>query len=153
LKRWYWIAVGLIVLFLLPEGQGMDVSQLQPMELIYICMEEGRVVVRTDTGDEGSGNTLDTALMNLHASSNGKVFLDTADYVLVTEDTKDLIEEMGGILRLSARVILASGQIDPEAVPQYLAAHDSRVTLKDCMSGEQTLPKLMTAGKRYYLVQ
>jgi len=152
MKRWiFFLAAAAVVLFL-PDGQGIDVAKLQPVELLYINMEQGRMVVYTDTGEYGIGNTLEDALQDVRATAKGEIFLDTVDYVLVTEETKMEISELRHVLRLSAKLILATGPVQSEDITAYLAVHKPEITLKNWMMGQRELPKLMTAGERYYLV-
>lgn len=152
MKRWIlFLAAAAVVLFL-PDGQGIDVAKLQPVELLYINMEQGRIAVYTDTGEYGIGNALEDALRDVRATAKGEIFLDTVDYVLVTEETKSEISELRHVLRPSANLILATGPVQPKDITAYLAVHKPDVTLKNWMMGQRELPKLMTAGERYYLV-
>jgi len=152
MKRWLIFLAAAAILFLLPEGQGSDIAALQPVELFYICMEEGRVALRTDTEELGIGNTLDDALQDLRATARGEIFLDTVDYVLVTEETKAVIPELENLLRPSAKLILATGTVNAKNITEFLSIHKPEFTIKDWMTGRTELPKLMTAGERYYLV-
>lgn len=151
MRRWQIYLAGLVVLLLLPEGQGQDVSELRPAELVYINKEAYRVQVSTDMGDSGIGIDLAAAVKDMQENAPGEVFLDTAEYVLVTEETKHLIPELKRYLRPGIRVALAAGEIDPETAPAYLRAHKPSVLLKDCILNPQRLEKLMTAGGQYYL--
>lgn len=150
MKRW-WMGLAVAVLLLVPEGQGMDVGKLQPVELLYICKENEKTVVRADTDDFGTGNTLETALQDLHDTTAGVVYLDTVDYVLVTEQTKNLIPKFEEFLRPSVNLVLATGDVDAVTALDYLAIHKPGITLIDHMQGKKELPKLMTVGERYYL--
>lgn len=152
MRRWILLLAAAGVLLLLPQGQGTDIAKLQPVELLYINIEEGRIALRTDTEELGIGNTLDDALRDIRATAAGEIFLDTVDFVLVTEDTKTMIPELEALLRPSAKLILATGMVDPKNITEFLSVHKSELTIKDWMTGQTELPKLMTAGERYYLV-
>ena len=81
----------------------------------------------------------------------GEVFLDTTEYILVTEQIGKMLPELEDVFRLSTQVVLATGEVDPKSAAQYLMAHIPGVTLRDhLMQGDQ-IAKLMTAGERYYL--
>lgn len=153
MKRWIVYLGGLAVILLLPHGQGMDVGKLQPAEILHIYIEEGATVVTTDTGNSGAGRNLADALVSMKGNADGEVFLDTVAYVLVTEDTKDLLPELGKLLRPGTEVVLATGPTETKNLARFLSVHDPKIRLCDCMAGREDLPKLMIAGERWYLVQ
>ena len=126
-------------------------SDLRPAALLYIYKEDGRTIIVTDTNDVGIGDSLNAALDDMHKTSAGEVFLDTVDYVLVTEQTKNCIPELMQILRPSANLVMATGEIDVKSASEFLAIHRSEISLKDYMQEAQELPKMMTVGERYYL--
>ena len=151
MKRWILYTLVAAGILLLPKGQGVDIGKLIPAELIYIYKEQDRIVVETDTDNSGEGVTLEKALEDLHATASGTVFLDTVQYALVTEETKNLLPELESILRLSTNVVLATADVDlPKAAP-YLTSHNPKVTLKDHLTQGKHLPKFMKAGERYYI--
>lgn len=151
MKRWHVYLAAVVAAILLPRGQEMDIGKLQPVELIHIYKESNVIVVRTDTGDLGIGSTLDQAFGNMKQTSVGEIFLETVDYVLLSEEMKDKMPELEQTLRPAAHILVASARINPEDARAYLNAHPTKVTLKDCMAGESKLPKLMTVGDRYYV--
>ena len=153
MKRWVAYLGGLAVILLLPHGQGMDVGKLQPAEILHIYIEEGATVVATDTGNIGAGKNLKDALESMEGNADGVVFLDTVAYVVVTEDTKDLLPELGKLLRPGTEVVLAPGRMEIKNLARFLRVHDPKIRLCDCLAGRTELPKLMMAGERCYLVQ
>lgn len=151
MKRWVIAIAAVIAVLLLPEGQGTDVGKLQPVELLYIYINDGKIILQTDTGDTGMGYTLDAAVDDMHNTASGVVFLDTIDYVLLTENTRDIINDLQNILRPSTNILIATGTVDPEKVTEFLKIHKPDVSLKNYMAGQKKLPKLMTAEGRYYI--
>ena len=149
-----WLAVTcLLALFLLPEGRGTDIGSLKPVEVLVISIEEGRICVETDTGDRGAGMTLTSALKDMRDAASGEIFLETVSYVLVTEDTRLLLEKLGYILRPGTEAVLVTGRVDLQQVAEYLTIHRPEYSLQNYMNEPERLPKLMTAGERCYLVQ
>ena len=59
--------IGLLLGVCFLPVQGTDVGELIPVEVIAVSEFDGRVVVRTDTGDQGTGNTLQAAFEDLKA--------------------------------------------------------------------------------------
>lgn len=151
MKRWKGILAIAALGVLLPKGQGMDVAKLEPVEAFYIYMEADKIHLDADTGASGVGYSFDRALEDLHSTADAAVFLDTADYLLVTERTKNILPELQALFRPSARVVVATGAVDMEKALQFLKARDPEYTLKDSMTGDTAIPKLMNALGRYYL--
>lgn len=153
MKRWSVILGCLLVLYLLPGRRETEIGSLKPVEVLLVSIEENRICVATDTKDRGMGITLTAALEDMKATSSGKIFLETVSYVLVTEETRFLLEQLNRILRPGTLVLLAAGQVEPEQVAEFLAVHKTECALRECTDSQTPLPKLMTAGERYYLVQ
>lgn len=150
MKRFWIMAAAVAALaFLSPAGEG-DVGDLLPVELLYVYMEEGVVHLETDDGQWGVGNSLSTALEDLHATSPGRVFLETADYLVVTREAIPLLSELMKVLRPAARVCVAE-TIDRNAAA-YLAAHEPDVTLGELRSGSSIIPVLTFTEGRYHIV-
>lgn len=148
MKRW--IIVGLMfAALLLSPSRGTEVSELLPVELLYICESEGQILVRTDTGHAGAGDTLETALADLKAVAPGRVFLETADYLIVTEETQHLLPQLWEILRPATEVCLGIGA-DADAA-EFLSVHKPNVTLNDLRGGNDRLPILIQTEGRYHL--
>lgn len=149
MKRWIVLAAFLAVILALPQRQG-DVADLLPVELVYVYKEGNLLRVETDTGQFGEGATLAQALEELRATAPGEVFLDTADYLILTRDTVECLPQLADLLRPGTQVCLGF-QADAQAAA-YLAAHKPGVTLKDCRSGAVALPTLVKREERYSLV-
>lgn len=107
-----------------------DVGKLIPVETVFVYREGEMTVVETETGNRGVGSTVDTAIQNLHETASGLIFLDTAEYLLVSEETVGLLSDMAGYLKETTRVCKAEPGIDLMAVSEYLAVHRPSSSLK-----------------------
>lgn len=150
MKQWIVFLAAAILVAALPT-QGMDVAKLQPVELIYVYMENNQITLRTDTGDLGQGMDLNAAMKNLKQTTAAEVFLDTADYLVVTEETKQLLPELAQVLKGKCRVCRGDKLSDLEQTAAYLSAHKSEVRLKDCTGAAGELPVLTEIGGRLCL--
>lgn len=147
MRRWIVYALVLAVLFLLPPSEKTDVGELKPVELLSIYhTEEGTLRVETDTGDLGTGRNLKEALEDLKATASGSIFLDTVDYLLITEDAIPSLPQLWKILRPATQVCLGVGA-DP-GTAEFLSAHKPGVTLNDIRAGTGTLPVLTRTEER-----
>lgn len=150
MKRWIPMALAVAALFLTPRRE-TDVSELLPVELIYIQQLGNQICVQTDTGDAGYGSTLEGALGDLKAAAAGKVFLETADYLIVTAETERYLPQLWNILRPATEVCLGIG-VDANGA-EYLSTHRPGVTLNDVRAGYGQLPTLRKTEGRYHLEQ
>ncbi len=148
----YWIWIPLAVLLLLLPFQGNDVGKLRPVELVTMGREGGDVVLETDTGDTGRGEDPMAALKDLKRSAPGALFLDTADYFLVTREVENLLPELSGVLRPAVEVCVFQEGTDLEDAAEYLRAHSPEVTLLAWRTQGKALPELRKEGGEYRLV-
>ena len=114
-------AVILALLFLAPLER-LDVAKLLPVEAVAIYLEEGEVVLETDSEDQGRGDTVQAALENLKQNATKIIYLDTARYLLVAENAQAQAQELLQYLKPSVQQgIYAGGDVKEEA--KYLDAH------------------------------
>ena len=151
MKRWWLYLAAAVLVLLLPKGQEMDIAKLKPVELLYVYKEAGEFAIQTDTEDSGRGETPVEALADMRHSADGEIFLETVDYVLVSEQAKTAVLELKELLRPSTKIVLASGAVEVKSAAAYLAVHKPEVTVIGWEQGSEELPKLMTVGERYYL--
>lgn len=132
-------ALGAVVFFARVEPSGQNISTLQPVQVLIVSVN-GEIRLQTDTGDEGFGNSVASALAQVRANASGEVFLDTADYLLISDVA--ILEEIRPYLRPSCRICLFEGEPDMEKLGDYLKHHDPGVSLKDCTAEQVELPIL-----------
>ena len=125
---WYILLLGTALLF---PVEGVDVGKLIPVELIQLNREGDRLLISTDAGVAGAGATIETAIQNMNATAEGIVFLDTADYMLVTESAERDVEAMKTYLKSSVRVCGQNVEVDLKEAARYLRVHKPRQRLGD----------------------
>ena len=115
----------------------LNVDQLLPVQVVSVYKEGTRSVIETDTGNKGVGDTVSEALQNLKDTASGTVYLKTAEYLLITQDTiKDGVALLGE-LRASARMCETVGRLNLEEVAQYLNAHTHLPKVKAWKKGAE----------------
>ena len=114
-----------LILTLLPLApvQRLDIAKLEPVQTVAVSAENAQVIIRTDTGDQGSGADAHEALKDLRKSAAGVIYLDTAEYLLVTESAHSHMEQLEGYFHSSVRVSLWDGQGSVEEAAKYLSVH------------------------------
>lgn len=155
MKRWMWYLAALLCIMALGWSpfRGTDVAELQPVELLRISMPDGYVMIETDTGDSGIGDTPEAALADLKKSTPGDVFLETADHLILAPEAAALLPALMEHLRPACNLCVEQGSADLEKATAFLNAHQPGVTLQDYRAGENRLPVLVTQEGRMRLVQ
>ena len=115
----YCIILGAVCLI---PVQKQDVATLEPIQAVWMSEENGEVVLKTDTEDQGIGNNVQEALTNMKDQSTGMVYLDTAQFLLVTETAKHRIPEIANELKSSVRVCLWEGKGELADAARYMQA-------------------------------
>lgn len=139
--------------------QSSDVASLVPVEALTVDVSQNQVVLRG--GDcQGFGEDWDAALADLHQSAEGKVFLGTAEQVIVSARALSYLPDVVRCeeLRPAAVLCVCPGEPpDPKAAAKYLSAHDAGVTIQHVQAAmlEETgmaLPMLVNTegGLRLY---
>ena len=154
MKRWLWYLAAVVLVAALGwmPFHGTDVAKLQPVELLCVMADGGKVKVQTDTGESGQGAMLQEAVFDLKESTAGEIFLDTADFLLLSESALYLMDEMGAYLRPGCKVCLFTDAPETETAARFLRTHAPDKTLLDYRAGDCSLPRLIIQKERMYLV-
>lgn len=128
-KRWllYLIILGITAL---SPIQRMDIAKLVPVEVVWMTEKAGQVYLHTDTGEQGWGQDVRSALGDLQASALGNIFLETADYVIVEQGSERLLEQCEELLRPSCKMCAARKMPDMELVVSFLSSHEPEITFR-----------------------
>lgn len=111
----------------------LDVANLQPVEAVAIYAENGQVVLETDTGEKGRGDTAMDALTELKQNASAVIYLDTAEYLLIQEGAEAYGEELRPYLKGSVKVgVYKTGDVKNAA--KYLEIHGKLPKLRDWKS-------------------
>lgn len=154
MKRWLWY-IGIVAAVAALSGKtaaGTDIGKLQPVQVVRLSCSQGQVCVETDTGDFGYGENLKAALADMKNAASTEIFLDTADYLIVSPECVDLLPAMMQHLRPSCSVCMEDGKPEMEQVGGYFKQHAPDITLMNYRAGERDLPTLVTRGGRMSLV-
>ena len=146
------LAVAVLTYFVNNGSLGRDVSQLQPVQILRITRQDGGILIETDFGMQGIGESIHAALEDLRRHSLSEVFLDTADYLLVDETVKEKLPQLMEELRPSCAVVIEEGKAKLEEAAQYLQTHRPWQTLLDYCAGNKEIPKLKTTEEGMALV-
>lgn len=139
----------LLALLLLPGGT--DAAKLAPAQVVYVQVQGDEIIVRTDMENEGRGADLKEAFDDLENTTSGKVFLDTADYLLVDEASMGYLQELTEWLKGTCLVCKAENVENLLDAAIYLEAHPPGQKLKDCRFGSNALPILTENDGRFCL--
>ncbi len=119
----------LALLFLAPIER-VDVADLLPIEAVAIYMEEGNVVLETDTENIGRGADVTKALDNMKESAPAVVYLDTAEFLIVSQEAEIWVDELRQYLKPSVGVCIGDARGQVRETAKYLDVHENLVELK-----------------------
>lgn len=138
MRNWKWLLLGLIAVVLARvEHTGTPINQLEPVETVLLTQNNGSIIIETDTGAKGIGNNLDKAIENLQSCTSAQIFLDTAQYLLVSSRTQSMLPQMRAYIRPAARVCIIRGDAELSEVTEYLRTHPPRTQLRELTAEEQ----------------
>ena len=140
MKRIVFYCIILIGAMMVPV-QRQDIAALEPIQAVYLHQEGDVLVMQTDTMDKGTWITAKEALSAMQNQSSGIVYLDTAQYLLVTDETVSYIEEMIPLLKGSVKVCLWEGEGDLREGAKYMQAHKIGCRLDQWQNGVK-MPKM-----------
>ena len=121
--------IGILALLLLAPIQRLDIAKLEPVQTVAISVSDGQVVLETDTKNKGQGATVQAAIEDLEKHTPGVIYLDTAQYLLITEEALQYAASVEPYLRRSVKVSLWDGQGSVEDAAKYLSVHSKLPTL------------------------
>lgn len=144
MKRWivFLVITVLLGLFIRVEPTGTDVAALEPVKLLYVDSRDGVYFLSTDTGQQGRGNTVSRAISDLKETSTGKIYLDTAQHLLISRSAWEAVDRLSEHLRPDCSVTVAEGIPDVEKASSFLDSHKPDYTLNDFRAGEKKVPVL-----------
>lgn len=132
-----WSIYTLLILgILVTAPKGTDVGKLQPIEVVLVSKRDDMVMIETDTGDKGIGQSINEAVSDLKQRSPGAVILKTAEYLLVEKGTETFLRDMKGVVKGNIRVCRVQGSADLRLVAGYLNIHRPQMCLRDLKTDE-----------------
>ena len=132
--------------------QGTDVATLEPAEALYVSLEE-QVLVETDGGWFGRGETVEQAIADLKESAPGQVFLQTVDYLLLQEGSEEVLPALSSHLRSGCSVCRIEEKPDVEKASAYLRTHRPGMTIQHYRAGKKEIPILIMEEERACLYE
>lgn len=122
-----------------------DVGKLQPVQSIAVHKGEDGYVIETDTKDAGRGETISAAIQNLKATTPATIYLDTAQYLIVSDES--VVDELRTHLKGNVRLYRSIGNPPMETVSKFLAAHGDGPSIRTWRVGD-ALPVLDCRSER-----
>ena len=127
--------------------EGTDVGKLLPVELVQLDKMGDTVVISTDAGATGTGETVKAAIRDMEKTAAGIVFLDTADYLLVTESAMEEVESIKEQLKPSVRVCIQHVEMNLKDAAAYLSVHKPEHQLRSCQDPQSLQILTEESGK------
>lgn len=149
MKRTILYVVIILLVWLIPV-QHADVADLRPVHTVQIYSRNDQVVLLTDTEDTGQGADALEALSNMKETASGVIYLDTAQYLLVSGDAADQVALLRKHLKPTVTLYRCDENVDINAAAQYLHIHGNGPKIKTWKPGQE-LPALQEINGKYFL--
>ena len=108
----------------------LDVSKLEPVQTVAVRISDEEIVIETDTKNKGQGETLASAIADLEKNTPGVIYLDTAQYLMLTTEATQYASELEKYLRRSIKVSLWDGEGSVERAAKFLAIRQDLPALR-----------------------
>lgn len=144
MKRSLLYMLVLAVVLVLPT-KATDVGKLRPVQSVAVYRDGAGYTVQTDTKDVGWGADISAAIENLKATTPATIYLDTAQYLIVSEE--DIADKLRAYLKGNVKVYRFLGDPPMETVSKFLAAQGDGPSIGKWKMGE-SLPILDCRGER-----
>ena len=115
------IYILIVAALLLVPLERADVADLRPVQTVALYKTPEGYRIETDTEDAGNGKTVDGAYKDLIDTTPGVIYLDTADYLLVSEAALPALESIDKYLKNGVRVCGVIGEADLKEVSKFLS--------------------------------
>lgn len=150
----FWLIFAAVVCALgLWPSKAHDAAELLPAQLLLVDASQGEITVSADCGVSGTGARFDEALTDMERRAAGVLFLDTAEYVVLTRRAWYLLPQIAPneALRPSARLVQSEGTVLEGEALAFLQAHEPKLTLADAyaalLSGKTPQPAVLEQKK------
>ena len=139
------IYISILVTLMAVPVEPQKLGQMIPVQVVSVQKENGWTVIETDTGNKGMGGDARQAAKNLKDTANGKIYLDTAQYLLIGKNAEEAVEMLQDELRKSVRLCATAAIADLGETAKFLEAHGQLPKLKDWKK-DMELPVISTFG-------
>lgn len=130
----------LALTFLVPVER-VDVANLLPIESVAVYIDGDVVVLETDTKDIGRGESVTEALQNLKDVTPAVVYLDTAEYLLISEDAASQVDGLREYLKPSVKVCICDAKGNVKEAAKHISIHGKTVPLREWKNNEEKTEK------------
>ena len=144
--------IGILAMVLAAPVKPMEIEKLRPVQIVSVYKENDWTVVETDTGDIGIGASVEQAVQNMKDTSGGVIYLDTAEYLLLTKETEETAERLRAELKPSVGICLMTGVEDLQKAVLFLQSHGELPKLKEWKKGRE-LPILSSFGESFIFLK
>ena len=155
MKKWlsYLLLLAAVPVLSFGGFGGHDVGELQPVQVILVRTKNGQLHLSTDTQSTGLGEDIHKAIADMNETASARVFLDTADYLLLGPGGELWLPQLREYLRPSCKLCYVTGEVDLGQVAAFLQLHEPKLTLAQYEAGERGLSCLISNEGRLQLVQ
>lgn len=112
--------IAILALVFFAPVERLDVAKLEPVQTVAVSVFDGQVVFQTDTKNKGQAENVTAAVDDLERNTPGVIYLDTAEYLLITKEAVTHMNDIEKYLRPSVKVSLWDGKGSVEEAAKFL---------------------------------
>lgn len=120
----------ILVALLWAPVERLDVADLEPVQTVVIYMQQGMVVLETDTENMGRGVDLAAAVEDLEKNTPGVIYMDTAQFLLVAPDAQNQLNALQKYLSATVKVVQWDEKASVKDAARYLRVRKDLPMLK-----------------------
>lgn len=112
----------LIALLFAPVNR-VEAGKLLPVRAVAVYTSDGQIVLETDAEYKGQGQNLEEAMNQLIINTPAIVYLDTAEYLLVSKDAEKWIPQLERYFKPSVKVCVCDAEGNVADAAEYVDVH------------------------------
>lgn len=113
-----------------PPAKSVEIANLEPIQAVWLHQDGENIFLETDTKNFGYGRSVDEALTNMKQNSVGVIYLDTAQFLFVTQSSQNIIKEMKPYIKNKVLICIWDGNGDVAEAAKYADSH--KIGVKIC---------------------
>jgi len=119
----------LVTLIFAPVNR-QEVRKLLPIRAVAVYRSQGQITLETDTEHKGQGKSVEAAIMELKKNTPAVVYLDTAEFLLVSKDAEEVIPQLANYFKPRVKVCICDAEGDVETAAEYADVHGTITELR-----------------------
>ena len=120
----------ILVALIFAPVKRLEVRKLLPIRAVAVYRSQGQITLETDTEHKGDGESVEAAILELKKNTPAVVYLDTAEYLLVSKDAEAVIPQLCNYFKPRVKVCICEAEGDVKTFAEYVDVHGATTELR-----------------------